>query len=147
MLKTSDDEDEDEEHADNTASGSSSSFKYLCRTPLPVSDADLDEDTAELTRRHIKRLKRRDGQRLAARAAMTFVASLPHLCLWAGAPSPPELDRCRSWIHLFSLMMTLGMDARSSATLVAGDRRKDVRSDKSGNFEKTDRGPVEVTGW
>jgi hypothetical protein len=57
MLRTSDDEDEGEEQADSSsaAGGSSASVKYLCRTPLPVSDADLDEDTAELTRRHIKR--------------------------------------------------------------------------------------------
>ncbi|KAM0842952.1 hypothetical protein ACQ4PT_058013 [Festuca glaucescens] len=87
MLQASDDEDEDKGHADrSSAAGDNSvSAKYLCHTPLPVSNADLDEDTAELTRRHIKRIKRRDGQRMAARAAMMFTAS-------EGTVSPSSLS-------------------------------------------------------
>ncbi|KAM0845185.1 hypothetical protein ACQ4PT_056551 [Festuca glaucescens] len=91
MLQTSDDEDEDEGHSDRSSAADdrSVSDRYFCRTPLPVSDADLDEDTAELTRRHIKRIKRRDDQRMAARTALTFVAS-------EGTSSSPSLSLGRN---------------------------------------------------
>jgi hypothetical protein len=71
----SDDEDEGDEEGSSLAGDSSKSVKYFCRTPSPVSDTDLVEDTAELTQRHLKRIKRRDGQRLAARAAMLLSMS------------------------------------------------------------------------
>lgn len=45
---------------------------YLCRTPSPARDADLIEDSVELNQRQLKRLRRRDGQRLANRAALFF---------------------------------------------------------------------------
>nr|XP_051190804.1 uncharacterized protein LOC127304140 [Lolium perenne] len=45
---------------------------FFCRTPSPSRDTDLAEGSSELNRRQLKRLRRRDGQRLAARAALFF---------------------------------------------------------------------------
>jgi hypothetical protein len=72
-LQASDGEDEEEGLLGGCVSAEDN--RYLCRTPLPVSDADLIEDSAELSRRQIKRIKRRDDQRRAARAAWAFMAS------------------------------------------------------------------------
>jgi hypothetical protein len=68
-----DDGDKDGEEVGTQSVGvGDRSIAYLCRTPSPVSDADLTERSSELTRRHRKRITRRDGQRSAARAALVF---------------------------------------------------------------------------
>jgi hypothetical protein len=69
MLQPSDDEDDGEEDREED---SSISVRCFCRSPSPVTDADLLEESAELTRRHLKRIKRRNDQRMATRAAMMF---------------------------------------------------------------------------
>ncbi|KAK1612025.1 hypothetical protein QYE76_035698 [Lolium multiflorum] len=69
---------------------------YLCRTPSPSQNADLSEDTAELNQRHMKRLRRRDAQRLATRAAIFFSSS-------AGtdlSSSPVLVKKVRSLDHI-----------------------------------------------
>jgi hypothetical protein len=68
-----DDEDVDEREEDGSpAGGGDRSATYLCRTPSPVRDADLLEDSSDLNRRRLKRLRRRDEQRMAARSALFF---------------------------------------------------------------------------
>jgi hypothetical protein len=49
-----------------------------------VCDANLVEGSSELTRRHLKRIKRRDGQRMEARAAL-------HFSTFKGTISSPSL--------------------------------------------------------
>jgi hypothetical protein len=69
MLQSEDDEEDEEDtgEEDGEEDGSSSagvgdnSVKYLCRTASPVSDMDQVEGSSELSRRHRKRIKRRDG--------------------------------------------------------------------------------------
>jgi hypothetical protein len=70
------DEGEEEEGGDDgsPAGGADRSATYLCRTPVPVRDADLIEASSELNRRQMKRLRRRDEQRIAARSAFFFSA-------------------------------------------------------------------------
>jgi hypothetical protein len=76
VLQSSDDEEDGEEDGEEgEAKGNADSAMFLYRSPTPVSDADLLEGSAELSRRHRKRLKRRDFQRLATRAALQFAAA------------------------------------------------------------------------
>ncbi|KAM0887204.1 hypothetical protein ACQ4PT_029203 [Festuca glaucescens] len=80
VLQADDEEDtdledgEEEEGGDDgsPAGGGDRSATYLCRTPVPVRDADLVEASSELNRRQMKRLRRRDEQRMAARSALFF---------------------------------------------------------------------------
>jgi hypothetical protein len=101
MLQSDDDEDdggqEGEEDGDGDGVSSAGvrdrSVSYLCHTPSPVSDADLVEGSSELTRRHLKRIKRRDGQRMAAKAALHFstyegMISSPSMSLGKQIKSP-----------------------------------------------------------
>ncbi|KAM0898292.1 hypothetical protein ACQ4PT_022009 [Festuca glaucescens] len=80
VLQADDEEDtdledgEEEEGGDDgsPAGGGDRSATYLCHTPVPVRDADLVEASSELNRRQMKRLRRRDEQRMAARSALFF---------------------------------------------------------------------------
>ncbi|KAM0842688.1 hypothetical protein ACQ4PT_058202 [Festuca glaucescens] len=92
-LLQSEDVEENEEDADeevgqqdgvSSAGIGDKSVKYLCRTPSPVSDADLVEGSSELSRRQRKRIVRRDGHRMAAAASLFF--SIPE-----GMNSSPPL--------------------------------------------------------
>jgi hypothetical protein len=63
MLQSTDDEDggEEDKEGDGVSDAGDVSVRYLCLTPSPVRDVDLVEGSAELTRRHLKRIRRRDG--------------------------------------------------------------------------------------
>jgi hypothetical protein len=51
------------------------SVRYLCRTPSPVSGRDIADDSQELARRTLKRLKKRGEQRASTKAAMVLKLS------------------------------------------------------------------------
>jgi hypothetical protein len=65
-------EEEVEESADEDSSVGRYRLASFCRTPTPARDADHAEGSSELNQRQLKRLRRRDGQRLVARAALFF---------------------------------------------------------------------------
>ncbi|KAM0830239.1 hypothetical protein ACQ4PT_066356 [Festuca glaucescens] len=70
MLQSSDEDEEGEEEGSSSAGESDKPVRYLCRTPSPVGARDLFEDSTELARRTLKRIKQRNGKRMAAKAAM-----------------------------------------------------------------------------
>ncbi|KAM0870258.1 hypothetical protein ACQ4PT_040132 [Festuca glaucescens] len=71
----SSEEDEDGEAEERSSAGESEkSIRYLCRTPSPVSGRDILEDMSELARRALKRIRRQNDQRLAAKAAMVLTS-------------------------------------------------------------------------
>nr|XP_051229335.1 uncharacterized protein LOC127347151 [Lolium perenne] len=75
-LQSDDEEDggSGDEEVDEVSSvrGGDRLASFFCRTPTPSRDADLAEGSSELNRQQLKRLRRRDGQRLAARVALFF---------------------------------------------------------------------------
>ncbi|KAK1681753.1 hypothetical protein QYE76_042601 [Lolium multiflorum] len=89
-----DDEDVHEREEDGSpAGGGDRSATYLCRTPSPVRDADLLEDSSDLNRRRLKRLRRRDEQRMAARSALFF--SINEGLAWKRSEAAAPLVRRR----------------------------------------------------
>ncbi|KAM0909914.1 hypothetical protein ACQ4PT_014507 [Festuca glaucescens] len=107
LLDSSDDE---EEGAEEGLSPGSEDFdtpvKYLCHTPSPVHDRDIAEDSKELVRRALKRIKRRDAQRMATKAAMAFASleveepmyTLPEVWVRvSGLPSDIRSDYLSLW--------------------------------------------------
>ncbi|KAM0930524.1 hypothetical protein ACQ4PT_000898 [Festuca glaucescens] len=73
VLQSSD-EEEDEEAEEIPLAGDIESIRYLCRTPSSVSGRDILEDTSELARRTLKRIKQQNNQRMAAMAAMELTS-------------------------------------------------------------------------
>jgi hypothetical protein len=74
MLQSSDEEEEGEEEVVSSATDIDKTLRYLCRTPSPVSGRDIVEDSSELPWRTLKRIKRRDDQRMATKAAMALTS-------------------------------------------------------------------------
>ncbi|KAM0863643.1 hypothetical protein ACQ4PT_044458 [Festuca glaucescens] len=76
LLQSSDDEEEGvEEEVSCGAEDFDMSFKYFCRTPSPVSGRDIVDDSRELARRTLKRIEKRDAQRMRTMAAMAFATT------------------------------------------------------------------------
>ncbi|KAM0908073.1 hypothetical protein ACQ4PT_015705 [Festuca glaucescens] len=75
LLQPSDDEEEGlGEESPAIDEDTDYSLRYMCRSPAPVTDRDIVEDSSELARRTLKRIRRRDAQRMAAKAAMAFAS-------------------------------------------------------------------------
>ncbi|KAM0836214.1 hypothetical protein ACQ4PT_062457 [Festuca glaucescens] len=73
LLQSIDDEGEGgEEELSSVVEDCDMPIRYLCRTPSPASGRDIDEDSRELARRTLKRIKRQDAQREATKAAMAL---------------------------------------------------------------------------
>ncbi|KAM0906584.1 hypothetical protein ACQ4PT_016712 [Festuca glaucescens] len=73
LLQASDDEEEEvEEECSLDVEDFDFSLRYLCRTPPAASDRDIVEDSRELARRTLKRIKKKDAQRMANKAAMAL---------------------------------------------------------------------------
>ncbi|KAM0894841.1 hypothetical protein ACQ4PT_024277 [Festuca glaucescens] len=76
LLQPSDDEEEGvDEEASPGVEDYDLSFRYLCRTPSPVSGRDIVDDSQELAQRTLKRIKKREEQRVATKAAMALELS------------------------------------------------------------------------
>jgi hypothetical protein len=155
MLQPADDEDDGEDDGEgdgfSAVGDSARSVRYLCRTPSPVSDADLVEGSADLTRRHLKRIKRRDGQQMAARAAMLFstmegMISSPSMPLGKN----PGSTVCKP---MPVLEPSVFFDDNTEGWTVVRRRRWSPVSDvkvhdprKKGGFKKVCCGPCQVAG-
>jgi hypothetical protein len=75
LRQSSDEEEEgDEEEFSSVSEDIDMPLRYLCRTSSPVSGRDIAEDSKELARRTLKRIKRRGAQRMATKAAMVLVS-------------------------------------------------------------------------
>ncbi|KAM0849021.1 hypothetical protein ACQ4PT_053994 [Festuca glaucescens] len=75
MMQASDDEvEEDDEEVSSAPEVTDKTIRYLCRSPSPVSGRDIVDDSTALARRLLKRIKRRDEQRLATKAAMALIS-------------------------------------------------------------------------
>jgi hypothetical protein len=77
VLQTDEEEDDGTEDGEEDVGGMSGgggdrSSIYLCHTPSPERNTDLVEGSSKLNRCHLKRIRRRDGQRSAGRAALFF---------------------------------------------------------------------------
>ncbi|KAK1601452.1 hypothetical protein QYE76_018638 [Lolium multiflorum] len=75
LLQASDDEEDGGDlELSPGAADSDRSLMYLCRTPSPVSDIDIVDDSRELARRTTKRITKRNAQRMATKASMVFAS-------------------------------------------------------------------------
>jgi hypothetical protein len=91
VLQASDDEDEDggvepsSPRRTNVISAEDKPIAYLCRTPSPVDGIVMADESQDLARRAIKRLRKRDAQRMATKTTMMF-ASLEGMSLSSPVP-------------------------------------------------------------
>ncbi|KAM0828223.1 hypothetical protein ACQ4PT_067689 [Festuca glaucescens] len=74
---------------------SDGSIRYLCRTPSPVSVIDIVDESRDLARRTIKRIKKHNAQRLSTKASMMF-ASVEGMTLSSPMPLGMSLVKNRS---------------------------------------------------
>ncbi|KAM0852978.1 hypothetical protein ACQ4PT_051394 [Festuca glaucescens] len=76
LLQASDDEEEGGDvELSPEVEDSDMSIRYLCRTPTPVSGIDIVDDSRDLARRTLKRIEKRDAQRMATKASMVFAST------------------------------------------------------------------------
>ncbi|KAM0873685.1 hypothetical protein ACQ4PT_037891 [Festuca glaucescens] len=75
LLQASDEEEEEVAGGEESAPGADGldlSIRYLCRTPSPASGIDIVDDASDLARRALKRIEKRNAQRMATKAAMAL---------------------------------------------------------------------------
>jgi hypothetical protein len=76
LLQSSDDEEDGgEDELSSDAEDIDVPIRYLCHTPSPMGGIDIDEDSRELARRTLKRIRKRDAQQAATKASIELAFS------------------------------------------------------------------------
>jgi hypothetical protein len=122
LLQPSDDE---EEGVHDEVSPDTEDFdiaiRYLCRSPSPVSGRDIADDSQELAWRTLRRMKKREEQRAATKAAMMLDFSEGTWCV-SSLPLGSSVTKLRE--HVLPVMEpSLFCDDNSGGWTVVRRRR------------------------